>query len=120
MRRDNASDVRGYRSVADVIFELDEDELTDCGWVIFEESDNKLDSVIGTIGIIGTINNYVTLRLLRHMRARRPLRVRGAFDDAGRACDAVLDRVTAMGGWFSDVSSVIGFRAVVARPSLRS
>jgi len=109
MHPNSARDVRGYRSAADVIFELDEDELIDCGWVIFEN--RELDSVVG---IIGTINNYVTLRLLRHMRARRPLRVRGAFDDAGRTCDVVLDGVIVMGGWFSDESSIIGFRAVVA------
>jgi len=112
MRRDDA---RGYRSAADVVFELDEDELTDCGWIIFEN--REVDSVIG---IIGTINNYVTLRLLRHMRARRPLRVRGTFDNAGSTYDVVLDGVTAMGGWFSDVSSIIGFRAVVARLYLPS
>jgi hypothetical protein len=60
---------KGYRSISDVTFNLDGERSTEIGWVVFETIDKQPESCCG---VIGTINNYATLRLFRFARTQRP------------------------------------------------
>ena len=60
-----ADTLEGHRSISDVTFDLDGELSTEIGWVVFEVSDEQPELCCG---VIGTFNNYVTLRLIRFAR----------------------------------------------------
>ena len=104
----------GYRSVDNIILNLDGKDKPDVAWVIFEVAQGDLAR---TTGVLGTINNHVTLELMRLIRAQKTIRIRGAFNDRGigEPSDWTLHLIAATGARLEDTSSLIGFRAVASR-----
>ena len=104
----------GYRSVDNITFNLDGKDKSDLAWVIFEVAQGDLAR---TTGVLGTINNHVTLELMRLIRAQKTIRIRGAFNDRdiGETSDWTLQWIAATGARLEDTSSFIGFRAVASR-----
>ena len=102
------STLRGYRGIGDITFDLDGVLATDIGWVIFEISDGQPDR---GQGVVGTFNNYATLRLIRSIRTKIPCRIHGLFDDGAAEVNKwLLDDVVFTGTLLRDVSGIIGFR----------
>ncbi len=62
--------------IDDVIFDLDGNRHVGLGWVVFEIDDEEYKRVTGAIAFN---NNAFTLKLLRHLNARQPLRIVGYF-----------------------------------------
>ncbi len=101
-------------SVDDVTFDLNGDQHTGLGWVVFEIEDEKQRQVTGAIGIS---NNFFTLKLLRHLNSRLPLSIRGRFiDNANQGAQSyTLDNVVPSGTLLSDAIGFILFRANVSK-----
>ena len=114
MERTDGGEVCGYGSIGDVILELDGNDCPDAGWVLFETARGYCKDAAG---VIGTVDNYITLKLLRVMNARRPLRINGLFKyvNTGEIDRWMLDGVVLTGLQFSDTSTFIGFRAVACK-----
>ncbi len=107
----NTGTLRGYRSTGDITFDLDGTVSTDIGWVIFEVSDGSSEGH----GVIGTFNNYATLKLVRFERAQKPCRIHGDFGDGHTEAQKwLLDDVVLTDVLSDDVTGFIGFRAGVA------
>lgn len=105
---------KGYRSIADVTFDLDGKLSTETGWIVFEVSEGQPECCRG---VIGTVNNHVTLRLIRFARTQRPWRIHGLFDDGKQTRTLMLDDVVVTSIFVFDVSAFFGFRAsTVAQP----
>ncbi len=103
------STLRGYRGIGDITFDLNGTPTTDIGWVLFEVNDDQLDR---GRGIVGTFNNYATLRLIRSTRTKTPCRIYGLFDDGKtRSNTWLLDDVVFTGMLVRDASGILGFRA---------
>jgi len=103
-----------YGCVGDVILELNGKDCPDAGWVLFESTRGSRQDIAG---VIGTIDNYVTLKLLRVMNAPRPLRIKGLFThmNTGEVGGWMLDDVILTGLRISDTGTFIGFRAVARK-----
>jgi hypothetical protein len=103
-----------YRSVDNITLDLDGKDKSDLAWVIFEVVQGDLAR---TTGVLGTINNHVTLELMRLIRAQKTIRIKGAFNDrdTGETSDWTLHWIAATGARLEDTSSFIGFRAVASR-----
>ncbi len=101
-------------SVDDVTFDLNGDQHTGLGWVVFEIEDGKQRQVTGAIGVS---NNIFTLKLLRHLNDRLPLSIKGRFlDNADQGAQSyALDNVVPSGTLFSDEIGFILFRADVSK-----
>lgn len=102
-----ADTLEGHRSISDVTFDLDGELSTEIGWVVFEVSDEQPELCCG---VIGTFNNYVTLKLIRFERSQRPCRVQGFFDDRKQTRTRMLDDI-AFTEILVDVSGFVGFSA---------
>ncbi len=101
--------LRGYRCIGDVIIDLDGTLASDLGWVMFEVSDEQLDRARG---VVGTFNNYATLRLIRSRRTKAPCRIRGLFDDGKTGVSEwLLDDVFFTSALLRDVTGLISFRS---------
>ncbi len=101
--------LRGYRCIGDVIFDLDGTLSSDVGWVLFEVNDEQPDRARG---VVGTFNNYATLRLIRSRRTKASCRIRGLFDDGKTGANEwLLDNVVFTSALLRDVTGLIGFCA---------
>lgn|GEM_PF-2533235 len=114
MEGKNEGGMCAYGSVGDVILEFDDKNCPDAGWVLFESTRGSHQDVAG---VIGTVDNYVTLKLLRFMNALRPLRIKGLFTyvNTGEVDGWRLDGVALTGLQISDTGTFIGFRAVACK-----
>ncbi|MGZ4920165.1 MAG: hypothetical protein ACXVIE_08760 [Halobacteriota archaeon] len=113
IRIDEGSVARGYRSVRQITFDLDGTLSDDIGSVVFEVSDGQS----GGQGVIGTFNNYVTLKLIRFERTQRSCCIHGWFDDGKTGTNAwLLDDLVFTGILVRDANGLVGFHAGTVTP----
>jgi hypothetical protein len=114
MERKDEGEICAYGSVGDVVLELDGKDCPDAGWVFFESTRGSHQ---GIAGVIGTIDNYVTIKLLHFMNTLRPLRIKGLFTyvSTGEVGGWRLDGVVLTGLQISDTGTFLGFRAVACK-----
>jgi hypothetical protein len=110
MSRAGADTLKGHRSISDVTFDLDGELSTEIGWVVFEVNDEQPERCCG---VIGTFNNYATLRLIRFARSQRPCRIQGFFDDGKQTRTHMLDDIAFAEILVLDVSGFVGFSASI-------
>lgn len=105
-------ELTGYRSVDDTTFDLNGELSTEIGWVVVEVSNAQLECCRG---IIGTINNYATLRLMRFARAQKACQIRGDFDNGKQMTTLMLADVVFNAFFVLDTNSFVSFSANVIK-----
>jgi hypothetical protein len=103
-----ADTLEGHRSISDVTFDLDGELSNEIGWVVFEVNDEQPERCCG---VIGTFNNYVTLRLIRFARSQRTCLIQGLFNDGKQTRTRMPDDIAFTEIFVLDESSFVGFSA---------